>query len=131
MFLTFIILIFQVALCCNLAPPDKIRVTKTIIRYCVAAIFVRVHVFELFLTFIILIFQVALCYNLANFYSFLHDISKNVYAFVFTLYLYHAKRSKNWLHYSTKLLEISICIEHSPTLLNIMKQLVGYAKYVS
>ena len=131
MFSTFIILMFQIALCCNLAPPDKIRVAKTIIKYCIAAIFVRVHVFELFLTFIILIFQVALCCNLANFYSFFHDISKNIYAFVFTFYLCHAKRSKNWLSYSTKLIEKSIYIEHYRTLSNIIKQLVGYAKYVS
>ena len=66
----------------------------------------------------------------------------NIYiAFVFTFYLCHAKRSKNWLNYSTKLLEISIYIEHyrtflntlkhSQTLSNIIKQLVGYAKYVS
>ena len=48
--------------------------------------------------------------------------------FVFTFYLCHAKRSKNWLSYSTKLLEI---INTHRTLSNIMKQLVGYAKYVS
>ena len=52
-------------------------------------------------------------------------------AFVFTFYLCHAKRSKNWLSYSTKLLEISIYVEHSLALSNIMKQLVGYTKYVS
>ena len=101
---------------------DNCYLIIIIIKYCIAAIFVWVQVFELFLTFIILIFQVALCCNLANFYFFLHDISKNVYAFVFTFYLCHAKRGKNWLSYSTKLLEISKCIEHSPTLSNIMKQ---------
>ena len=56
----------------------------------------------------------------------------NIYiTFAFTFYLCHTKRSKNWLSYSTKLLEISIYIEHSQTLSNIMKQLVGHAKYVS
>ena len=47
-----------------------------ITKYCIAAIFVWINVFELFLTFIILIFQVAFCCNFTNFYSFLHDISE-------------------------------------------------------